>query len=304
MPVEITHTEHGKGRVRLLKVTRRPDMHLVTQLEAEVLLEGPDRASFVTGDNAAVLPTDTVKNTVHALAKKHEFGCIEEFALILAKHFVVAHPSVIHKTKVKLVETQWDRLVTKDSKGHARPHHHAFVQGGTETRHATATAELRANGTVDMTLASGFTGLKVLKTTQSSFVGFLKDQYTTLPEVPDRLVSSSISAHWAYATPEANAATAAAVRAILLDVFAGPSDVGVASPAVQSTLFQMGEAVLARIPSICRIELYMPNIHNLPINLAHFGLPNLHPHGEVFLPTDEPHGMIRATLQRSPTSRL
>ncbi|OQR92616.1 uricase [Achlya hypogyna] len=302
MSIEISHTEHGKGRVRLLKVTRLPDKHVVTQLEAEVLLEGPDRASFVTGDNAAVLPTDTVKNTVHALAKKHEFADIEAFAVLVAKHFVTLHPRVIHKTKVKLVETQWDRLVTADSSGQLRPHHHAFVQGGTETRYTCATATLRG-GSIDLTLASGFTGLKVLKTTQSSFVGFLKDAYTTLPEVPDRLVSSSISAHWDYVTSHATAADAAAVRSALLDAFAGPSDVGVASPAVQFTLYKLGEAVLQRLPRVAKIELYMPNIHNLPINLSHFGLPNVHPHGEVFLPTDEPHGMIRATVVRT-ASRL
>jgi hypothetical protein len=95
MSIEIKHSEHGKGRVRLLKVTRRPDKHIVSQVTAEVLLEGPDRSSYVIGDNAAVLPTDTVKNTVQALAKKHDYTCIEELALLLAKHFVEAHPSVV-----------------------------------------------------------------------------------------------------------------------------------------------------------------------------------------------------------------
>ncbi|OQS03059.1 uricase [Thraustotheca clavata] len=310
MTIEIVHTEHGKGRVRFLKginlgqVTRLPDKHLVTQATAQVLLEGPDRSSFLTGDNCAVLPTDTVKNTVQALAKKHEFQSIEELALILAKHFVQAHPTVIHVAKVKLVEVQWDRLVTKDARGQLRPHHHAFVQGGTESRYTYAIARLVGNGKIDVTLAGGFTDLKVLKTTQSAFVGFLKDNYTTLPEVPDRLVSSSVSAHWEYSSPTATAQDAAAVRSALIEAFAGPSDTGVASPAVQYTLYKMGEAVLQQVPLVNKIELYMPNIHNLPVNLAHFGLPNIHPHGELFLPTDEPHGMIRTTVQRSPNARL
>ncbi len=158
---------------------------------------------------------------------------------------------------------------------------------------------------IDVTLSSGFTGLTVLKTTQSSFVGFLKDPYTTLPEVPDRLVSSTIAAHWEYDNASGNAQDAARIREVLMDAFAGPADIGVPSPAVQYTLYKMGEAVLHAMPRVSRIELYMPNIHNLPINLTHFGLPNEHPHGEIFLPTDEPHGMIKATVVRTaPPSRL
>ncbi|KAF0714479.1 hypothetical protein As57867_003841, partial [Aphanomyces stellatus] len=88
------------------------------------------------------------------------------------------------------------------------------------------------------------------------------------------------------------------------DVFAGPADTGVPSPAVQWTLFKMGEAVLDRCPFVKKIHIYMPNIHNLPVNLKPFGLKNTHPHGEIFLPTDEPHGIIEATLTRTPSSRL
>ncbi|KAF0696882.1 hypothetical protein As57867_012335, partial [Aphanomyces stellatus] len=136
MPIHLDRPRHGKGRVRLLKVTRFPEKHVVSEITAEILVEGPDQTSFTVGDNAAVLPTDTIKNTVHALAKKHDYGSIEDFAIILAKHYVQAHPSVIQYAKVKLVEVQWDRIINKDSKGELKPHHHAFVQGGTESRYA------------------------------------------------------------------------------------------------------------------------------------------------------------------------
>ncbi|CAK4082658.1 unnamed protein product [Aphanomyces euteiches] len=305
MPIQLEGPRHGKGRVRLLKVTRLPEKHLVSEIKAEILVEGSNQTAFLDGDNVAVLPTDTIKNTVHALAKKHDYGSIEEFAVILAKHYVLAHPSVIQHAKVKLVEVQWERLVVKDTHGALKPHRHAFVQSGTDSRYAIAEARLTSPGNVDVSLSAGLDGLRVLKTTESAFVGFFKDQYTTLPEVADRLLATAVSANWQYSHPNATSSEAAQVRAILLETFAGPADTGVPSPAVQYTLFKMGEAVLQRCPFVTKIHIYMPNIHNLPVNLAPFGLKNLHPHGEIFLPTDEPHGIIEATITRTETaSRL
>lgn len=135
MVVKLLTHEHGKGRVRLLKVTRAADKHTVLQLEAEILLEGPAERAYYNGDNSGVLPTDSVKNTVYVLAKKHEFETIEDFAIILAKHFVKTHPQIIDVAKVKLFETHWERVVNADAAGKVRPHHHAFVgnDSGTAT---------------------------------------------------------------------------------------------------------------------------------------------------------------------------
>ncbi len=47
-----------------------------------------------TGDNSAVIGTDTQKNTVYALARLHGVGPIEEFALRMARHFVDKYPQV------------------------------------------------------------------------------------------------------------------------------------------------------------------------------------------------------------------
>lgn len=117
MVVKLQSHEHGKGRVRLVKVTRNADQHTIVQLEAQILLEGaPAAAAYYEGDNSSVLPTDTVKNTVYVLAKKHEFATLEDFAIILAKHFVQTHPSKIDAAKVRLFETNWTRIESKDSK--------------------------------------------------------------------------------------------------------------------------------------------------------------------------------------------
>lgn len=157
-----------------------------------------------------------------------------------------------------------------------------------------------------MSIQSGIDKLRVLKTTKSSFMNFFKDDYTTLPEVPDRLVATVVKATWNYSSeaPKVCFKTQAEeIKRILIDTFAGPADTGVEAPAVQKTLYEMGEAVLNQCPAVMDITITMPNVHNLPVDLTRFGLKNIHPHGEVFCPVDEPHGIIQATMVRA-TSKL
>lgn len=304
--VQLVANQHGKGRVRVLKVTRNPEKHEVQQMEVQVLVKGPQAAtSFTHANNQGVLPTDSIKNTVYVLAKKHEFASIEEFATILATYYIEAHPDLITFADVTIVENEWERIITKDSKGVERPHHHAFQMKPAPIAFTNVKGTKTARG-VETKVSSGVKELKVLKTTKSSFVNFYKDQYTTLPEVPDRLVSTSVSASWNYKQGIAKSSFTSLARRIqkeLLDVFAGPSDVGVDAPAVQYTLYKMGEAVVAKFPEVVDITLTMPNIHNLPVDLTRFNLHNIHPHGEIFLPTDEPHGIIQATIGKK-QSRL
>lgn len=44
--------------------------------------------------------------------------------------------------------------------------------------------------------ATGVRDLKVLKTTQSGYEGYLRDQYTLLPETRERMMATSVSATW------------------------------------------------------------------------------------------------------------
>lgn len=45
---------------------------------------------------------------------------------------------------------------------------------------------------------SGVQDMKVLKTTQSGFEGFLRDRFTTLQEARDRCFCTSVYARWRY----------------------------------------------------------------------------------------------------------
>ncbi|MFS7957484.1 putative factor independent urate hydroxylase [Helianthus anomalus] len=60
----------------------------------------------------------------------------------------------------------------------------------------------------------------------------------------------------------------------------------------------------SRFPDISSIHLKMPNIHFLPVNLSSKVNPVIVKfEDDVYLPTDEPHGSIEASLSR-PLSKM
>jgi urate oxidase len=134
-------------------------------------------------------------------------------------------------------------------------------------------------------------GLTILKTTKSAFTGYIKDKLTTLRPATDRIFGTRATVTWDYASASANfTQVRATIVAALLKEFAAHD-----SMSVQHTLFDMGNAALAAAPEIERIKLTMPNLHHLPADLSPFGQDNPN---HIFVPIDEPHGYIEATIER------
>jgi urate oxidase len=220
-----------------------------------------------------------MKNTVYALAKLHPIGSPEEFCLRLADHFLTHNPQ-LSRVSIEAAETLWVRLAL-DGKAHP----HTFTGSSNEKRTA-ALASTRK----EKSLRAGIEGLVALKTTDSAFENFLKDEYTTLKEDRNRILATSIRANWLYRETTAEFdATWHGVRQTLLEAFAGHH-----SESLQHTLFAMGEAALQKFPGIREIHLSLPNKHYNLVDLSLFHLENPK---EIFLPTDEPHGLIEATLR-------
>lgn len=281
MSIKIIHDNYGKSRVRLMKVARNGAIHEIQNITVKISLQGEFTEVHTVGDNSKCLPTDTMKNTVYALSSQtQEIEEIETFALRLTKHLLANNPQV-ERVVIEIDEHSWTRMNVS-----GELHEHSFTKGTDEKRTAKINAT-RENTTVE----SGIEDLIVLKTTKSGFVGFIKDQYTTLPEATDRIFCTSVKADWRYNDPES--ATGEAwrdIRKAIIETFAKHD-----SLSVQHTLYAMGEAVLEKFPEIAEIAFSLPNIHILPVDLARLGLEN---DNRIFMPTDEPHGLIEARLSR------
>lgn len=280
MSIRLGENNYGKQRVRLLRLSRQEGRHDIHELTVGIRLEGDFETAHTIGDNTKILPTDTMKNTVYALARKHAMASIEKFCLQLADHFLSGN-SQVSKVTVEAWETLWQRLPFG-----GKPHPHTFTQAGGEKH----TAIVRGTKN-EKTVQAGIDGLAVLKTTQSAFENFLKDEYTTLKEDRNRILSTLIHATWTYRTEEVEfAATWHAIRQMLLEAFAEHD-----SMSLQHTLYAMGEAVLNNFDGVSEIHLSLPNKHFNLVNLTPLQMDNP---GEIFLPTDEPHGLIEATLRK------
>jgi urate oxidase len=280
----LIESAYGKSGVRLVQITRRDDRHDLCDLTVAIRFQGQYDECYTAGDNAAVLPTDTMKNTVYALAAGGAVVQPETFGLALADHFLGRNPR-LESVQIDLTERQWERIA-----GGGRPDPHAFIGRGPELR----TTQVTSNRD-QTTLRAGIADLLILKSSRSAFSGFARDAWTTLPETDDRIFATSLTATWRYRATGVDCGPAwQRVRQTLLESFAGHD-----SASVQHTMYAMGEAVLAAVADVAEIHLVMPNKHHLPVDLSRFGLEN---RNEIFVATDEPHGLIEATIARPPAT--
>ena len=281
MRTTLSDASYGKSEVRLVKVSRRPDGHDLLDLTVDVSLGGDFDAAYVEGDNTGLLATDTMRNTVYALAKERPVDEIESFGQALVEHFLASGPGV-RSARAHIVEHPWDRLEIG-----GLPHEHAFQRGSGGNRVATV---LRSGG--ETRIEAGIDDLVVLKTTGSGWEGFRRDQYTSLPETSDRILATSITARWSYGGRDIEfGASWRGVRQAILEAFSDHH-----SPSVQFTLHHMGEAVLDARPEVVRISFSLPNRHHLLYDLGRFGLEN---ENEIFHATSEPYGVIEGTVERT-----
>jgi urate oxidase len=281
--MKLTDHRYGKSRVRVLKILRDGATHSIKELEVAVALSGDFDSSYTapSGDNSKVVATDTMKNTVNVLAKRHLGAETERFSVTLARHLIAKYPQV-GRAEITTRERIWERLTIL---GAAHPHSFINAENARPFTRVAATAQSEE-------IESGIEDLLILKSTESGFEGYPRCEFTTLPETRDRIFATSLAATWKWsAEPVDYLAANSRIVTALLQPFALNY-----SPSVQTTLFQMGEAALEACPEISRIHLAAPNKHCLLIDLKPFGEGN---ENEVFLPTDEPHGQIEATVARA-----
>ena len=285
MGIVLGTNRYGKAEVRMVHVDRSSPVHRIKDLNVTSQLFGDFTDTHITGSNAAVIATDTQKNTVYALARTGGVTSVEEFALRMARHF--GRYEQVTGARQEIEEYSWDRIATSAD----GPHDHSFVRAGTETR----TVVVTRRGDTE-TVISGLSDLTVLKSTGSEFWGFPDVEYTSLRETTDRILATAVTARWRHIGSGADLDAVdwdksfTGVRQTMLDLFAGTH-----SYSMQQTLYSMGEAVLESHPELAEIRFSMPNKHHFLVDLSTWGLDNPN---EVWFAADRPYGLIEASVVR------
>lgn len=220
------------------------------------------RHSYTKADNSVVVATDSIKNTIYITAKQQPVTTPELFGSILGTHFIEKYRH-IHAAHVHIVTHRWARMNID-----GKPHPHSFVKDSAETRN-TQVDVVEGKG---IDINSAINGLTVLKSTGSQFWGFLRDEYTTLKETWDRILSTDVAANWQWrrfgslAEVEANAdrfnPAWETARNVTLKTFAEDN-----SASVQATMYKMGELILADVPLAETVEYSLPNNHYFEIGM-------------------------------------
>jgi urate oxidase len=275
--VRLGANRYGKAEVRVVHVGRAAGpggSDVVRDWNVSTALSGELDGTHLTGDNSAVLATDTQKNTVYAFARKLGGTEPEAFALELGAHYLGTQPA-ISRARIAVQEYPWTPISANG---------HSFARAGQYTRTATVITDADLGASV----VGGIEDLVVLNTTGSEFWGFPRDEYTTLADAYDRMLATTVTARWRLREPAADwAATFDAGQAALLDAFTAPSK------SLQQTLFGMGSAILGAVPGICEVRLALPNKHHFVVDLDAFGIAN---ENEVYYAADRPYGLIEGTV--------
>jgi len=301
--VKLGLNRYGKENVRILRVIRDSPRHEIHELKVQILLEGDFDESFITGSNRQIVATETQKNTLYFLAKKYPLDSIEEWAVLVSRDFMkrFGHISAIN---LDIDEFEWERIKVK-----GQEHSHGFQKSLSGTRFTSVRVPRKGS----ITITSGFKDLQVMKTTQSGFEGFIRDQFTTLPETKDRVLCTKILCNWTFNNVEENWNSLKGpkgfthiyreVKKAALEVFAGDPQSGTYSSSVQQTMFQIGQVVIEKFSDIQRISFVLPNIHYYFVDFNQFkvDIPN---NGEVFHTFDGAAGHIEATVERNTKAKL
>jgi len=252
--------------------------------------------------------TDLAKVSPHVLSA-------ERFGLHLATHLVSKYTH-IHKAFVTIEQLRWARIVVE-----GKEHGHSFLRDGDEKRIVNVQVD-GSQGKDKLTgnVSAGINDLLVLKTAGSAFEGFVRDEYTTLADVDDRIFSTSVDLLYTFAPFEITAPmdekkldfdreqikgagglgawegtkVCESAREITLQIFATDE-----SASVQATLYKMGQRLIKENGAVDRATYALPNKHYIPVDMKYIGIDNTSPSlAEVFLPVSAPSGLINATVAR------
>lgn len=203
--------------------------------------------TYETGDNTGLIATDSMKNFIQRETLNFAGYDLESYAHFLAAKFLETYT---HVEGVQLTATEIPYQGIVDGSV-------AFAPGGPDR--ATARIELRRTGAMleIVEARSGVEGFRLLRLGGSAFHGFVRDQYTTLPDIHNRPLHMWLALDWTYDDSSAafnDGAVTAQVRALVHQTFHAFE-----SGSIQQIIYQLGKKVLAEVPVIDVVNLEANN---------------------------------------------
>jgi urate oxidase len=231
---------YGKGDVIVYRLNRDGAPPAVFGANVTMLLYGDAFwPTYTAGDNTGLVATDSMKNFIQRESLNFTGRDLESYCRFLAEKFLATYPQT-GGVQVRAEEIPYQGETT-------------YVPAGPER--AAASVELTADGIADV--RSGIRGFKLLRLGGSAFYGFVRDQYTTLPEIHNRPLHMWLDLEWLYGRPEAAfqcGKITGQVREVVMAVFRGFE-----SGSIQQVIYQIGSQLLNDISDISEVRLEANN---------------------------------------------
>lgn len=199
--------------------------------------------TYTTGDNSSLVATDSMKNFIQRETINFAGGDLESYCRFLGRKFLDTYPQA---EGAQITATEIPYAATL-------PAGIAFEPGGPDR--AYARIELTRESAVE--IRSGIQGFRLLRLGGSAFCGFVRDQYTTLPDIKNRPLHMWLDLEWSYTDSSAaftDGRVTSNVRRIVHEIFSGFE-----SGSIQQIIYQVGVRMLQEIPVIEEIHLEANN---------------------------------------------
>ncbi len=272
----------------------RPNILLAASIDVQVMGDA-FTAAYTEGDNSNVVATDTMKNFIHRESLAFRGSTLEGWLFFLGSRFLETYPQM-ERLRVSGEELRFDAQPVPTPDGAFEPSQTLYHRRHSD--HGVAMLEVgrAADGAVRLTdLRAGRVGMELIKVTGSSFAAFARDEYTTLPERPDRMLFTFIDISWRYADPVVavkpdplgyvDAQQVADLAAVVFH--------GFVSLSIQHLVHEIGLRMLERYPELTEITFEAQNRTFDPA-----GQDDADSHIKVLTDPRPPYGRIGLTMHR------
>jgi len=213
--------------------------------------------TYTTGDNSGLIATDSMKNFIQRETLNFPGYDFEGYVRFLAETFLARY-SQVDVIQVSATELPYAGLASAEPPASTTAEPHAattvaFAPAGPER--AFARIEISRDAVVES--VAGLRGFRLLRLGGSAFHGFVRDEYTTLPDLVDRPLHMWLDVEWTYiGAAEAlnDGQVVGDVRRTVHDVFAAFE-----SGSIQQVIYQMATRLLETIPTLAEVRLEANN---------------------------------------------
>ncbi len=255
-------------------------------------------SSFTEGDNQLVVATDSMKNFIQRHLAKFKGSTIDGFLYYVANQFLKTYPQM---ETVQITADEIPFLPTNCIEKHTlQASSLVFKKSRNEKSFATIEVAREDNGIKLIDHRSGIKDLQLIKISGNSFVGFVQDQYTTLPEDSNRPLFIYLNINWKYQEPRdvvVENPNGFVLAEQISDIASSVFHV-LDTNSIQQLIYQIGLKILERFPQLSEVEFESQNrtwetvVEEIP-----------HSKGKVYTEPRPPYGFQRFVVLREDLER-